>query len=199
MPINAYNGTKKQAEEQELPTQERDLRKAYDVALDGTKAGGRLVNLGALANDTHGRSPGRDAFKRTFADTFRTSTQEYLGAAGAHWDGFQADAAQAGTYGTTEAQFLNEIEAKKEDFTFDALVKAAANGIKQVKERLGARIQSQLTEADRDAVLQHVGVDPAQVYADRIGAGNLAQLLDMFEQLGVIPPKVLEKQPYFRH
>ena len=172
-------------------TVKRQVRRAYDVAQEGTKQPGDMDDrLDLLENDA-----ARITFKNTLVAGL---VGPYATAIG----GMPGDPeiAQAlvlnGALGFSPAKARGIVDTMKEKMSYDGLMKILdekTDWQKALETRLSVPA-SILDQVTADDVARYVGIAPTNI--DKMTLNDKLELVGIFEQLGIVPPKALKDKAY---
>ena len=100
--------------------------------------------------------------------------------------------------GITKDKLLHQVQDKGEDYTAHYHSSLAAELRKSHEKNLRPVALTHLTEHDLDAIIKHVGVED-KVHKDRMTLDHAKELLLYHKQNeGIVPPKYLKRQHYFK-
>ncbi len=176
-----------------VATREHIIRTAYDAGLSTTVGEDGLVNLEKLTE-----RESRSAFRVAMENTLRQHLLSYFGIQqGANFDILRYAQLEAGVYGQPIGRFGLALEELKGEFTFQRYMQTAQQGLERVtNEVLRTALLSTLRDEDKEVALAHVGIIN-RVNKDLIRVTDLVELLELFRNYGVIPPRWLERQHYY--
>ena len=176
-----------------VETVQRQLRMAYDAAQAGTRQTGDVYDRLDRLSDEHVRI--------AFKDTLRKGlTAPYSAAITAMPD--DPSIAEALVLGGALGFGPNETngiaDSLKDKMTYDAFSKVLAENTDYSKslERRLATPGSILDQVSATKVANYVGL--AVPSPDKMTLQGKAKLIQTFEQLGMIPPKVIKDEPFMK-
>ena len=171
--------------------QELRFRRALDAALLTTQsAGEKYVDLSKLEND---------ADRATFNTTLTTGlTADYQAAITAMPDDPVIGQALVmdGAYGFNPMQVSGIVDQLKDKLTYDGFMQAIAKNTRW-QDTLQTRMSSAapvLEDISGTKVANYAGILAPN--ASKMTLQDKAELIGTFDQLGVIPPKMLKDKPY---
>jgi hypothetical protein len=176
----------------DVATTQFNLRRAYDAALETTKLDPADFYV----------APDRledDAVRATFKDTLMNTLSAPYAAGLAAMPNDPQIAQQlllSGWFGFGRSEIDNVIDGYKENLNFDNFSEFL-NEKTQFKRSLGRRFdytRSVLDDVSTADVVGHVGINPTQ--PDRIGLEDKIELMNLYEQHGVVSPNALRDKPY---
>lgn len=104
----------------------------------------------------------------------------------------------SGCLGFTSEQIKLIIDTKKGDFNFDMYDRFTTEAFKPIEEKIATILSGYLSEKDRDEVIKYTGINK-KLLKDKLTVPIMAQMLDLYEQLGVVPPKWLKQQGLYKN
>ena len=192
MPIDEYLKHKKEAKKRH-DTILRNYRLAYDLAEATTIGPDKLVDLEKLTEQKF-----RSKFENTLLENLVAEAKIFLDVpSNVDYDVYQTNTLLLGYYGfdATEAHFT--VEKLKNNLNYDSMLKELSEKIKPRLESILQTPLNFLSQDDAEKVVKYTktagDVDPT-----KLSIGDMAQLLDIYEAGGVIPPKFLEGKLYKR-
>jgi hypothetical protein len=198
MPIQEYFDTKKRAKMLE-DTLLLEIREAFDAGYRSltTKVGNdNLLDMDKLKNGTF-----RKQFEDTAMEYLTDKAQRYLTAPPADPIDklFKENRLMKGYAGFSRLELNSVLEQGKENSTFDNLMKALRRNIGVVTDDISATPLGMINPGtDAFLIPGYVGltgkIDERKLAGSKVE--ELAQLLDAYEQFGVVPPKLYEDKPY---
>lgn len=188
--VRDYLDAQKQAQ-RSIETLKRRVRGAYDAA-QATTNNGTYDCLDELVDDAV-----RGRFKNTLISSLAAPIQAMIN--GTPEDRiFQEALAMNGFYGFTGEQLRGLVDGAKDKLTFegfwDYLGKKTRFGeVQQVRYQAPGSVLDQVTTPD---VVNYVGIAPTQ--PDLITLQDKAELINWFEEYGVVPPNLIKNKPYMK-
>lgn len=171
-------------------TMQRRMRQAYDAAQESLQQG-NYDNLESLVDDNV-----RNNFKQEMITKLLDPLRASI-AALPEDDIFAEDMLMRSFYGVTQTNISEFVDAAREQNTFSNFMKWLQSDkteyVKSIKERLNTprSIMGDVTAADVSSYVNVTFVTPDLVTLD-----DKIELVDIFEQSGVVPPKYLQNKPY---
>lgn len=193
--IEDYLGAQKESRNS-VETLNRRIRQAYDAAQKETQG----------EDDTYDRldklvdEEARKSFKETFVSGLTKPIQKSINYLPEE-PLFAENLAMNAYYGFTASHINSFLDSAKDKTSYDGFMGFLKEhtGYKQSLEtRLGVA-STILDKVSVQDVLKHVGLVCDTDARDKVDIQEKSELLNMYDQLKVIPPTYLEKKPHLRY
>jgi hypothetical protein len=190
MGINDYLEASKKAKRLE-DTLLFNIRYAILAAEATTKNQAGEISLAGLNEQA-----GRDAYMKALFKPLLEDTLKYQGiSSNAQRDVFKDAELLHGRYGFTQPIIAEFIEENKDNTTFDTLLKRIYEYVKPQVANIRNAPMLTLKAEDASLVVSHTKLS-GKVDHQKLTLTDMAQIINVYEQLGVVPPKFLEDKPY---
>ena len=168
-----------------------DFRKAYNLAEETTRDNESLIDLEKLTNETS-----RNNFKTTLIGDLTKAAREYQKVPQNEvYDLFQQDRLLRGYIGFTGVEIDAIVDQLKEKISFENTFKNLEELIKPVIQNIKATSLTFLSESDANDVIAYTRTQN-KVDATKLNKQYMAELINIFENIGIVPDKALIGKPY---
>lgn len=192
MAIDNYFEAKKKAKK-EIDTRSFYLRESYLEAEKGLMDNNDKIDY-SLLNTPEKRNGFINKIYSALWDKIKNFIKEE------HWNnGEVRESWLFGYLGLTKNNIFSLVEGYKSDLSFDKFFEEILNPEKTLVKRKLAEITqfpiTKLSKSDAEDVVRYTGLE-GKVDPKKLRIYDLAELLDIFERFGVVPPKAIEDKPY---
>ena len=168
-----------------------NYRAGYNQAEATTIGQDGLVNLESLAGAT-----ARDNFYNTFVGSLQQTAAQYMGVNFGNLDIFRKNMLMTGMFGSNVAQIRALVDGLRGNMSFDEMTKLLSKGLETVVQNYRAAATTALKAEDAERVVEYTHTQ-GMIDPGKLSVLEMAELLGVHKQFGVVPPKVIEGKPYY--